>query len=152
VRIGAEGATGRESLARYLIRAPFSAEKFTYNAAESAVVYETKRVAEANGSSESFDPLDFLAAVTSHIPDHGGTPRQVLQFLLELRGAKYWIREASAPYAPRSRTVLTRGYWQGELDFTSLRFASCTLCALSPCTAFCWSVEPVFSSGPIESP
>ena len=38
VRIGAEDATGRENLARYLIRAPFSGEKITYNATEGTVI------------------------------------------------------------------------------------------------------------------
>jgi len=69
VGIGADDATGRENLARYLIRAPFSGEKITYNAAESMVIYETKRGTGANGNYETFDPLDFLAAVTSHIPN-----------------------------------------------------------------------------------
>ena len=43
VRIGADDATGRENLARYLIRAPFSAEKLTYDVAESTVIYKAKR-------------------------------------------------------------------------------------------------------------
>jgi hypothetical protein len=51
VRIGAGDATGRENLARYLIRAPFSMNKIR--------------------NFEIFDPLDFLAAVTSHIPNRG---------------------------------------------------------------------------------
>jgi len=71
VCIGAEDRMGRENLARYLIRAPFSAEKITYNVAESTVIYETKRATGANGNYESFDPLDYLAAVTLHISNRG---------------------------------------------------------------------------------
>ena len=37
VRIGVADATGRENLARYLIRAPFSAQRITDNAAESTL-------------------------------------------------------------------------------------------------------------------
>ena len=38
VRIAAADARGRENLARYLIRALFSAEKITYNGAEGTVI------------------------------------------------------------------------------------------------------------------
>lgn len=41
VHIAAADATGRENLARYLIRAPFSGEKITYNAVASTVIYQT---------------------------------------------------------------------------------------------------------------
>jgi len=71
VRIGADDATGRENLARYLIRAPFSAERITYNAAEGTVIYRTKNSTGANRNEVLFDPLDFIAAVTSHIPNRG---------------------------------------------------------------------------------
>jgi hypothetical protein len=35
------------------------------------VIYKTKTVAGPNRNFEIFDPLDFLAAVTSHIPNRG---------------------------------------------------------------------------------
>jgi len=44
VRIGADDATGRENLARYLIRVPFSAKKIAYNVAESTVICVMKIV------------------------------------------------------------------------------------------------------------
>ena len=71
VRIGAEDATGRENLARYLIRAPFSGERISYNVAEGTVIYQTKRSTGVGENEVLFDPLDFLAAVTSHIPNRG---------------------------------------------------------------------------------
>jgi len=69
VRIGADDVTGRENLARYLIRAPFSMNKIRYDSAARTVIYKTKMVAGPNRNFEIFDPLDFLAAVTSHIPN-----------------------------------------------------------------------------------
>jgi hypothetical protein len=71
VRIGADDATGRENLARYLIRAPFSTNKISYDPAAQTVIYSTKMVEGPNRNFEFFDPLDFLAAMTSHIPNRG---------------------------------------------------------------------------------
>jgi hypothetical protein len=71
VRIGAADAVGRENLARYLIRAPFSMNKIRYDHAAQSVIYKTKMIAGSNRNFEIFDPLDFLAAVTSHIPNRG---------------------------------------------------------------------------------
>ena len=51
VRIGADDAMGRENLERYLIRAPFSAESITYNAAEGTVIYRTKNSTGAKVSA-----------------------------------------------------------------------------------------------------
>jgi hypothetical protein len=71
VRIGPTDAAGRENLARYLIRAPFSMNKIRYDHAAQSVIYKTKMVPGANRNFEVFNPLDFLAAVTSHIPNRG---------------------------------------------------------------------------------
>jgi hypothetical protein len=71
VRIGADDATGRENLARYLIRAPFSMNKIRYDTTAQSVIYKTKMVEGPNRNFEIFDPLDFLAAVTCHIPNRG---------------------------------------------------------------------------------
>jgi len=71
VRIGADDATGRENLARYLIRAPFSMNKIRYDATAQSVIYKTKMVAGPNRTFEIFDPLDFRAVVSCHIPNRG---------------------------------------------------------------------------------
>lgn len=67
VRIGADDATGRENLARYLIRAPFSMNNIRHDAAAGSVIYKTKMVPGANRNFEIFAPLDFLESVT-HCP------------------------------------------------------------------------------------
>ncbi len=62
---GEEGAA--ENLARYIIRASFSQERMTYLPEESKVIYESK-----DGKEEKvFDALDWLAAITSHVPNKG---------------------------------------------------------------------------------
>jgi hypothetical protein len=71
VRIVTDDAAGRENLARYLIRVPFSMNKIRYEPKAQSVIYKTKIVHGANRNFEDFDPLDFLAAMTSHITNRG---------------------------------------------------------------------------------
>ena len=70
VRVRAGDAKGRENISRYLIRAPFSVQKITWSPGRS-VIYRTKMVRGPNRNFQVYDPLDFLAAVTAHIPDKG---------------------------------------------------------------------------------
>jgi len=58
-------------ISRYLIRAPFSVEKIRYCARKGSVIYRTKMVKGPNRNFQVYDPLTFLAAATSHIPDRG---------------------------------------------------------------------------------
>jgi len=56
-----------ENLARYIIRASFSQERMEYYPERPLVIYKSKyekKVAE-------FDPLEWMAALVSHIPDRG---------------------------------------------------------------------------------
>ena len=56
-----------ENLARYIIRASFSQERMTYLPEESRIIYRPKD----NRQEKAFDALDWMAAMTSHIPDQG---------------------------------------------------------------------------------
>ncbi len=56
-------------IGRYLIRAPFSVDKIQYSCREGSVIYKTKMVKGPNRNFQVYDPLDFLAAVTAHIPE-----------------------------------------------------------------------------------
>jgi len=64
---------GLENLARYIIRASFSQERMSYIAANdssdgvSKVVYQSKD----GTSTKTFDALDWLAQLVSHIPNKG---------------------------------------------------------------------------------
>ena len=64
-----------EKLARYIIRASFSQERMTYLPEQSKVIYESKacsRHRSGNGKEEKvFDALEWLAAMSSHVPDKG---------------------------------------------------------------------------------
>jgi hypothetical protein len=56
-----------ENLARYIIRASFSQERMTYDRENGQVDYQSK-----NGSqSKTFDALEWLAAMCSHVPNKG---------------------------------------------------------------------------------
>ena len=56
-----------ENLARYIIRASFSQERMTYIPEESKVIYQSK-----DGKDEKvFDPLEWIAAMCSHVPNKG---------------------------------------------------------------------------------
>jgi hypothetical protein len=56
-----------ENLARYIIRASFSQERMTYLPEESKIVYRSKD----HRQEKTFEALDWLAAMTSHIPNQG---------------------------------------------------------------------------------
>ena len=59
--------TAMENLARYIIRASFSQERLDYDAPSATVVYRSK-----DGSRQkSFDALEWLAAMCSHVPNKG---------------------------------------------------------------------------------
>ena len=44
-------------------------DKIQYSCREGSVIYKTKMVKGPNRNFQVYDPLDFLAAVTAHIPD-----------------------------------------------------------------------------------
>ena len=69
VRVRASDRQGRENISRYLIRAPFLVDKIQYSCREGSVIYKTKMVKGPNRNFQVYDPLDFLAAVTAHIPE-----------------------------------------------------------------------------------
>ncbi len=72
---------GLENLARYIIRASFSQERMTYIAAEDSsdrvakVIYLSKSLSSTrSGNAETnktFDALDWLAQLVTHIPNKG---------------------------------------------------------------------------------
>jgi len=54
-----------ENLARYIIRASFSAERLSYVSEASKVIYKSK----SGNDTKEFDGLDFIACLSSHIPN-----------------------------------------------------------------------------------
>ena len=64
---------GLENLARYIIRASFSQERMTYIPDDQSadgvakVIYDSKD----GKTTKTFDALDWLAQLTTHIPNRG---------------------------------------------------------------------------------
>lgn len=64
---------GLENLARYIIRASFSSERMTYIPASETKTGAAKVIyqAKSDTSSKTFDAQDWLAQLTTHIPNRG---------------------------------------------------------------------------------
>lgn len=71
VRIDGRDQDGREKLAQYILRAPFSQEKMRYHATSRTVIYRSKMHRVLKRTFETFPVLDWIAAVTAHIPNNG---------------------------------------------------------------------------------
>ncbi|NCD26805.1 MAG: hypothetical protein EOL86_14615 [Deltaproteobacteria bacterium] len=55
-------------LAQYIIRNPFSVEKM-HLGPDGTIIYRSGMNPKVNANFRIFTPLDFIAAITSHIPD-----------------------------------------------------------------------------------
>jgi len=69
--ISAKDVEGRRRLAEYLLRAPFSLEKMTWNESTQKVIYRSKRSWHTIQNFKIFTAVDFIAAVVEHIPPKG---------------------------------------------------------------------------------
>jgi len=69
--IAANDVEGRRRLAEYLLRAPFSLEKMTWNESTQKVIYRSKRSWHTKQNFKIFTATDFIAAVVEHIPPKG---------------------------------------------------------------------------------
>lgn len=58
-----------ERLAQYIIRNPFAVEKMQVNEQGDSIVYRSGMSPKIRRNFEVFDPCDFIAAITQHIPD-----------------------------------------------------------------------------------
>lgn len=66
--IAADDAVGRRRLAEYLLRAPFSLEKITYNSANGSVLYRSERHWRTKRNFEVFSAANFIFALLAQIP------------------------------------------------------------------------------------
>jgi len=71
VRIGPHDAGGRQAVAEYILRSPFSLEKVRYHATTGTVIYHSKMHPVLKRNFEVFSACDWLAALTAHIPNTG---------------------------------------------------------------------------------
>jgi hypothetical protein len=69
--IAPDDVAGRERLAQYLLRHPFSLQKITWNATTKTVIYRSKRHHNIKRNFEIFKAPDFIAAAIDHLPPKG---------------------------------------------------------------------------------
>lgn len=69
--VAPENRAEREQLCQYVLRNPFSVEKITLESPTDTVIYRSKLNPKINRNFEIFDPVDFLAVLSQHIPDKG---------------------------------------------------------------------------------
>jgi len=69
--VASSDVEGRKRLAEYLLRAPFSLEKITWNESTGKVIYRSKRNWHTKCNFQIFEAVDFLAATVEHIPPKG---------------------------------------------------------------------------------
>lgn len=73
-RIYPKDAKSMENISRYIIRVSFSTERLNYIKESSRVIYKSK----TRNDTKEFDALDFIASITSHIPNRN---EQTLRYL-----------------------------------------------------------------------
>jgi len=70
LRIKRDDEKGRESVAQYILRNPFSVEKMTYNDESETVIYRSKMTYGKNRKNfNAYTAEEFIAAITQHIPE-----------------------------------------------------------------------------------
>ena len=69
VTAGPDDPEGIERMARYLLHAPLSLDRMTFDEDTGHVGYRSKRNRSSRSEGESYDPLDFLARLLMHIPE-----------------------------------------------------------------------------------
>lgn len=69
VRVRAGDAAGRRRLAQYMLRAPFSLEKMSYEPVSGTVIYRSRMHKTLKRNFQIMSGADWLAQLCAHIPD-----------------------------------------------------------------------------------
>ena len=69
VRVRAGDAAGRRRLAQYMLRAPFSLEKMSYDPESETVIYRSRMHKTLKRNFQLMHGADWLAQLCAHIPD-----------------------------------------------------------------------------------
>ena len=69
VRVRAGDAAGRRRLAQYMLRAPFSLEKMSYDPQSCTVIYRSRMHKTLKRNFQVMHGADWLAQLCAHIPD-----------------------------------------------------------------------------------
>jgi hypothetical protein len=102
VRAAADDIAFTVRLARYGARNPLALGRLAYNEEARTVAYHSDKPTGPAAGSETTDALEFLARVTSHIPDKGEAP-----YSDRLEGNSYSEQGKGGPNGPpfRCRSV-----------------------------------------------
>jgi hypothetical protein len=99
-----------QHLARYIAKPPFALENITYQAGSEKVIYRGSGLHKWHRQNfETFDVLDFVAAVTAHVPNY--RQRYVLYYGLYSNKTRGWMKKRGA----------TAGADQGEAPTVAQR-------------------------------
>jgi hypothetical protein len=100
VRVAAGDAAGRKGLAGYMLRAPFSLEKTTYDAARGMVIYRSKLHATLKRNFQVMPGVEWLELLCKHVPDrHEHMVRYYGRYSSRTRGAERERPEIEEPDA-----------------------------------------------------
>ena len=69
MRVGATDVAGRRKLAQYMLRAPFSLEKMSYDPDSGTVLYRSRMHKTFKRNFQIMHGADWLAQLCAHIPD-----------------------------------------------------------------------------------
>jgi hypothetical protein len=69
VRVGSRDASGRRRLAQYMLRAPFSLEKMSYDPDSCTVIYRSRMHKTLKRNFQIMSSADWLVQLCRHIPD-----------------------------------------------------------------------------------
>ena len=98
VRIAAEDAEARKKLAGYMLRAPMSLEKMTYDAQTGSVIYRSKMHLGLKRNFQVMPGAEWLELLCRHIPDrYEHLVRYVGWYSNRARGERTKVLKAQAP-------------------------------------------------------
>ena len=101
VRVAAEDREGRMKLAGYMIRAPMSLEKMTYDPATSTLIYRSKMHLGLKRNFQVMPGAEWLEWLCKHIPDrHEHRVRYVGGYSNRARGERAKALQAQQPAIP----------------------------------------------------
>ncbi len=105
--LAADDAPGRQRLAEYLLRAPLSLEKMSWNATTRTVLYRSARSWHTKRNSEIFSGPDFIAALSEHIPDkYAQTIRYYGRYSNKSRGQRARAAARRGPNNPEQPVTI----------------------------------------------
>ena len=106
VKIKSRDRRGRESLAQYILRSPFSLEKITYQQQTKTVLYRSKMNPVLKKNFAVFPVLDWIATLTAHIADKG---EQLIRYYGYYSNVSRGKRKKEKPEDKTAIELLTAG-------------------------------------------